>query len=131
VDYHDYALSAESLFAGIADDGSDPGVDFEKLDSAFVVNSGCPDVMTSTKSEIRQMNSCVVFPNPVQDVLYLNCKDAVGFYYSIMDISGREMMSGRCEQATMEIPINNLCPGNYLLIMRYKNARESYRLVLQ
>jgi len=131
LDYHNYALSAGSPFAGIADFGSDPGVDFAKLDSAFVRDRGCPEIMTAIKGDNEELRSWILFPNPVKDILYVNANDAVGYSYTIIHISGRVVLAGRCVHPLTEINVDGLSGGVYVLTMNFGKSFRSYLFVVE
>ncbi len=64
LDYHGYALSAGSPFAGLSDDGADIGVDFHELDSALQVDRDCTSIPTYVTGEDEKSTDFLIIPNP-------------------------------------------------------------------
>lgn len=57
-----------------------------------------------------------MFPNPVQDLLYLTFSETIKKQYSVYDILGREVINGKIENENeIQISTDNLKSGSYIL----------------
>jgi hypothetical protein len=130
-DYHGYALAPGSPYEAIANDGSDLGVDFEKLDSAFVRDRGCPEVMTSIQELKRERPAIQLFPNPVRNVLHVESGGSVCLAYSVLDINGKLKLSGVGKQEKMEVEVSQLNPGIYIVRLRFQNSSAGFLFVVE
>ncbi len=130
-DYHDYALAIDSPYSGLADDGTDPGVNVERLDSAFVLERGCPEVMTLIEPMAAKHSSILIYPNPARDVLYVRSERNGSSFYSIQDLNGSVMLSGRSNEMKLKIGVDQLNAGVYILEMRSQQTTASYLFVVQ
>ncbi|MCX6350976.1 MAG: T9SS type A sorting domain-containing protein [Bacteroidetes bacterium] len=115
VNYHNYALLNTSAFYNSATDKSAIGVNFSKLDSAFVASRVCLKTQNGVEAnEIKNLH-LEVYPNPSSNVLNI-----LGFnnenekiYYKIFDASGRNILSGN--YGKNGIDISKLSKGIYII----------------
>lgn len=94
--------------------------------SIFVVN-GMSSVLIFSNQEIHtpgfQEASFGIFPNPVQDVLYLSeFSLADDILYRIIDLTGRFVQSGKVNQSSPEIPVSSLQAGSYMISLQSGTA---------
>jgi len=130
-DYHNYALAADSPYAAMADDGSDPGVNVEALDSAFMRERSCPDIGTAIHPEISAISSMVVFPNPAHNFLYVDSGEEGYAEYTLVDMNGSVLMSGSSAAKRIEIMVDRLPPGIYIVNLRCKKTSRNCLVMVQ
>lgn len=113
-DYHGYALAGSSPYKNVADDASDPGVNYSVLDSAFSVDRNCSVINSSDKVNATS-ERIKLYPNPVHDVLYVEFNDEAKGLYTIMDLYGRILQKGRFLKNPISIDTGTLLSGPYYL----------------
>lgn len=113
-DYHDYALSDLSPYADQGSDGEDMGINFSELDSALIIDRGCPEVITSTKQSSPEKYQLTLFPNPASDILYCTSKHDFGKTYFILDVTSRIILSGEISNNELRISVEKLQTGLYI-----------------
>lgn len=123
-DYHDYALSPGSPFAKAGADGVDIGVEFSRLDSAFIVKRNCKEVSTSTESLLSGLSSIQLFPNPAKDFIHLNLQKRKYSRYTIFDVHAHGIISGAINDETMIIPLRGILPGAYVIHLYSERISE-------
>lgn len=85
LDYHNYALGAQSPYKNISTNGSDIGVNFEKLDSAFILNT-CKKIVSNIETNLLK-NDFHIFPNPFSGVISIHAeKEGILEIYNSMGI---------------------------------------------
>lgn len=92
-----------------------------KMADGFTVHIGAGNLGTA---EIE--NSILkVYPNPVKDVLYLesNIESYDDVNYSIIDLSGRTIISDQLTGSTVEVNVSQLPAGSYIVkVQDHKNS---------
>jgi hypothetical protein len=82
--------------------------------SRILIYQKCDSTLLSTPSEkIQQRNNIIVYPNPVNDELFV--MNGVFVKYTIIDIKGAVIASGQIEPGHHSINVNNLSKGIYLI----------------
>lgn len=129
-DYLGFALSGSSPWKNAATGGTDPGVDFARLDSALNARSGCaPAVETHfpffAAADVR------LFPNPFSGRLMLNSSmplsDAELVVY---DLAGREIFrAGGLSGQYILVNTGRVTPGACLCLLR-QEGRVLHRQLL-
>jgi hypothetical protein len=80
---------------------------------------------------LPEMVSVEVFPNPVADQLQVQLKTAVlgssTVNYTLTDVSGRRVLSGRqgAQSGIIRIPVKSLLPGTYYINLQPEGTTES------
>lgn len=70
------------------------------------------------------------YPNPVSDVLHINCNEAkTGFSYDITDLSGRKLFEGNTSNASASVFTSGLTKGVYMLRINYKGRSAAKKFV--
>ncbi|WP_435138973.1 lipocalin-like domain-containing protein [Formosa sp. A9] len=81
------------------------------------------------------LNQVKLFPNPVQTHLYITMPFAVTrFQYEIIDVSGRLVLKNQTTQQdsnTLEIPLNQLTSGIYILRCTTQHTQKSFKFIKQ
>lgn len=72
----------------------------------------------------------IVYPNPVNDIAYLK-NGTIGSSWSIVDVSGKMILSGEVEQEEQILRLEELEKGVYFLTIYGENYRETTQLVKQ
>jgi hypothetical protein len=74
-------------------------------------------------------NGLAVYPNPASEIVYIVCTLS-GFNYSISDLSGKIIKSGKAAGKNNVLNIESLANGVYLLNVVNSSARYSTRLFI-
>jgi len=100
-------------------------IDFPSADTGYVATlGGGPGIILKTFNgggftsveEISDNNDFVIYPNPVNDVLYLSTNNFLNYKtYYIIDQLGRVLLSGELTEKTTKVDINGLTGGVYFL----------------
>jgi beta-fructofuranosidase len=89
----------------------------------------CPTELTSTRSAVPVMNKLPVFPNPVQDQLFLQNEGLNPTEVIITDLYGRIQDKARLEGNVLHV--RHLPSGVYLLTMYHGNSVYVARFIKQ
>ena len=125
MDYHDYALSPGSPFTKAGSDGENIGVDFNRLDSAFVSGRNCSEVSTSIESP-SGLSSIQIFPNPARDFIHLSLWKGQFSHFRIYDVHAQLVLSGIINDDPMIIPLDGILPGAYVLHLYSEGIGEAH-----
>jgi hypothetical protein len=91
--------------------------------SNFTATGG--DIATSV-NEISTNNSFRIYPNPVQDKIWIERKQISGAdEYTIINMEGKIVVQGRMTGLRQEIDLGQLQPGCYLL----KTGNDSRKFI--
>lgn len=71
-------------------------------------------------SQITKENRITLFPNPVNDVLYIKATDIKDYYYQIYNVSGQIVKSGKFENTRTDV--SSLAQGIYLVRINNSNT---------
>jgi hypothetical protein len=130
-DYHLYALSPSSPYAGFGTGARDPGVDMVELDSAFFAERDCVTQTTRVGGPRSDAPGvCRVSPNPASDVIFPNTS-ADNMTYVIADMLGRLRLAGRVRDTTQGIAVDLLEPGTYLMRLTGNRHGEACLFVIR
>lgn len=72
------------------------------------------DGETSTKSEIVEAEKLKIYPNPANDVVYIEGAEK-GATISLFNIAGKELTKKVASEETNEVNVSSLANGTYLL----------------
>ncbi len=91
------------------------------------MTNGMSSILIFSNQEIHtpgfQEASFGIFPNPVQDVLYLSeIPIADDILYRITDLTGRFVQSGKVNHSSLEISVSGLQSGSYLISLQSGTA---------
>lgn len=85
-----------------------------------------PTALNST-----EMIDAAVYPNPVQDIMYLRTTDKANDI-SVYDLSGRQLIHLQPEtNGEIQIPMNGLQAGTYMLMIRTGQAVKTTKIIKQ
>ena len=76
------------------------------------------------------MNQFKLYPNPSTDNISIT-GNITNFAYKIMDMSGRELVSGQVNNGFAKIAIESLTNGHYLVQIASENANETLSFIKQ
>ena len=76
-----------------------------------------PDVVLSVESETDISKAFLFYPNPVNDTLNLRTGVTSGETWRIVDVLGRDMLSGQVGQGDNRINVGGLKTGTYVMII--------------
>ena len=130
-DYHLYALSPSSPFAGFGAGGRDPGVDMVALDSAFFAERGCDTQTTHVNApRVDAPGACRVSPNPASGMIFIRASTDNAAYI-ITDMLGRVRLSGDVPDARQGIAVDMLEPGAYLIRLSGRRQGSSCLFIVR
>lgn len=79
-------------------------------------------IITGVSKNLIESKKIHLFPNPAQNQLHFNLKNAQEFQYQVLDLNGRVVQEGRLESNTLNI--STLERGIFFLLLR--NAEEVF-----
>ena len=82
--------------------------------------------MRSSVTAIQDIGASV-YPNPVDDLLYIRVKDGVSA--SIFDISGRRVKYISLSSQLTSIPVGDMSPGDYVIHITSSSGSGVYKLI--
>lgn len=92
-------------------------------DNYYFLITGIADPNT-LESKVR------VFPNPVQERLYINNRLGRPLKAQLYDITGKEIITTQTQPGTHELPVAKLLRGAYILLLTDQHTNQSYRIKL-
>jgi len=78
-----------------------------------------PEIFSSLNNV--SVSSFTLYPNPVKDVLSVSGEESIIQSVKITDLSGRTVKSVLCKMKQVDIPVNDLTPGYYLVTVQTGN----------
>lgn len=73
-----------------------------------------------------------VYPNPVSNYIFLDCKKYRDISYSLLDLNGRHILTNTPISDKTRISLNDLPPATYLLHVRDNEKKiKTYKIVKQ
>ena len=79
------------------------------------------DIITGYRDPETKGKNLLGYPNPAKQILHLSIPptSSRSFRYHVMDIAGRNLLSGnlRALAGSASIPINRLAPGTYIIVL--------------
>jgi hypothetical protein len=114
-----------------------PGTDYEAMIGAVCgpVNSMNSDAINFTLPVLREagMSSMLqLSPNPANGFTVLSVSDEmIGEVFRLLDSEGRTINTGRITADRTSIPLKDLSPGQYAIVVDSKNDKEAIMLIVQ
>ena len=105
----------------ISEDGCIEGFDCE--DDIYVLNGGESFPLFTSTSDLKNIEDKIIYPNPVQDKLYLETTDQ-NWNYQIINLQGQQMMQGEYQDY---IGVEALPSGIYFL--QLQQERDLYKAI--
>lgn len=97
-----------------------------KANSELTFTLVAPTALNST-----EMMDATIYPNPVQDIMYVRTADKVN-EICIYDLSGRQLIHLQPETSgEMQLPMNNLEAGTYMLMIRTGETVKTTKFIKQ
>ena len=100
----------------------------EKTQSGLWVSEGfiAPELFTALGIEDELPFSEVkVYPNPVEDVLYISIPDVIDLNWTLYDLNGKIILEGNAVQTQLqEIIVSQLASGQYLLLVQKTDTQH-------
>jgi aminopeptidase N len=89
-------------------------------------------IVSTSESNITN-NQCMVFPNPVNDQLNVYFTDKEPYNIEIVDILGNKIknVSNDNHKTEISIPISEIKPGMYFVIVKNKQSTQSIKVIKQ
>lgn len=129
-DYHGYALASDSPYSQAGSEGNDIGINLVALDSAFIETRDCQEVSTAIKA-LHNNTMIRFFPNPAQEVLYIDIQDGIGNDMIVHDITGQVIFRKRFDENPKQLNVEGLKPGVYTFTLFLNNGPVSRLFVVQ
>lgn len=85
----------------------------------------------STDNDQSPMSAWQVFPNPVQDMLFIKSKNPQDIYsskWTLFDMQGRVIQTGQFESSESTLHLSRLQSGAYYLTVQYGSFAETHRI---
>ncbi|MCD7972432.1 MAG: fibronectin type III domain-containing protein [Candidatus Azobacteroides sp.] len=95
-------------------------------DTSLIVEIGEGGAGTSVN--IPELSDMKIYPNPVEDILYIENPESVSYILILTDIHGTVCWKEEIRNLQSEIKVGNLVPGVYLLIL---STEEGYTVSSQ
>lgn len=94
--------------------------------------SNCgPCYLNPFVNEVDSELQFAIYPNPSDATLNVSFKKHFDGVYSIMDILGKEYLSGEINEVNMQIGVAALSPGVYLLSIRNEKSAKVHKFIKQ
>lgn len=94
--------------------------------------SGCKTVTVPTTSvhnvDIAAIN---VFPNPADDILFVELGHNAKASYVIQDITGKTIMHNSLYESKSSLNISTLEPGLYMILLKKEDIQKHYKFIKQ
>lgn len=87
--------------------------------------------VTVTLSNDEKQSPWRVYPNPVDDILTIQCSRPAPFEFSLQDLAGRRLQQGSCETASCAVSVKDLSPGIYILLLEGNGQVVRHRISVQ
>lgn len=91
----------------------------------FIDNINIGDRFTGLNSIQKESSILLLFPNPVQNTLYIEKSFSEITSYEIVDLSGKILLSGILSESEAQIDVDKLSKGMYLIV--FKNSNLSFQ----
>jgi hypothetical protein len=85
----------------------------------------------SIKENEKETYQISIYPNPFEDKIFIDVINKNGLHYSITNLLGDEVLSGRLVQLENEISANELKPGVYLVSILNNNQKVLVRKIIK
>ena len=96
---------------------------FVKVTSEDGIRTTVYSIQFTVSVEGYNLSNVSVYPNPASDVLYVRGLPARGIV-TVTDIMGRELMMFNTETSAIEIPMNTLYKGLYILSVKDQSGKS-------
>jgi hypothetical protein len=91
--------------------------------------SSCVSVTTLQIGEFEFKNSFKIYPNPVQNILFVDFEDLENVAISISDTNGRTLINQKLNTTSNSINIENLSKGMYLIKLTSDQGNETIKVL--
>lgn len=71
--------------------------------------------MNFTGIDEQQLVTVQLYPNPVKEVVTLKANEVLNGSFSIVDVNGRVLITGKLKEAETIVPVPTLKPGTYFI----------------
>jgi hypothetical protein len=131
LDYHGYALAADSPYADAGTDGEDIGVNMEVLDAAMIIERSCDSIPTKVHAVSSFDLPMQLYPNPAGAAFFISTTETGQYRYSVFDLTGRVVQSGICGDGKTRIDTRLMPAGMYMVRLVSKEAGGSRMIVIR
>ncbi|GAL63613.1 T9SS type A sorting domain-containing protein [Algibacter lectus] len=91
------------------------------------------ELFTLSNPELTTVNlTAVTYPNPTSDYVVLAISDAnlTDLSYSLYDLQGKEITKGQATQSNMQIEMQHLATGTYVLKVNQNNQElKTFKII--
>ncbi len=110
--------------------GYSPSQVIRKCDSMHVKFNLYPIIIASKQTFVEKIHEnkefAKVYPNPANDYCHLKLPGNETIYYEINDMTGRKVLSSNTTSASVNIQVNNLPSGTYLIQIYNQDYSKFY-----
>lgn len=86
-----------------------------------------PRLVASTPEESESEASMMLYPNPVHTTLTMHLAAGATARYAVMDLTGRQVLSGTTQGARTDIDVSPLAAGHYVLNLTSEGSQTLSR----
>lgn len=94
------------------------------IDNVFVYQGDAP-----VSTQLNSLNDLTLFPNPVEDKLFIRSESLPGTKWSLCDITGRQVSAGNWNGILETLDFSGLARGIYILNIRQGSETMSRKIV--
>lgn len=123
--YQFYARYNPNLTCINVDNTSYSTTNWLYVDSQTNFSENCMSLSTDNFN----INEIILYPNPVEDVLYISNTNTTDTYFDLYDALGKKVKSDSI--LTNKIDVSNLQAGLYLLILKNYNSSKTFKFIKQ
>lgn len=75
--------------------------------------------------ELTQLN---VYPNPTTSIINIENPESLDLQFTLTNIEGKIIMQNQLRTSNLEINLEDLSQGNYILVFKNKNEQKSFNI---
>lgn len=72
-----------------------------------------------------------IYPNPANEFIQINLKQNNSLNYSLLDLSGKLILSGKLTDSNSKFSTQNIPNGNYILTLKGENLNQSQKIIIK
>ncbi len=82
----------------------------------------------TTLVQNHELSNLNVFPNPTSSILNVENPQLQELQFTITDMEGKLIMQNQLSTSVLEINLDQLTQGNYILVFKNKNQQKSFNI---
>jgi serine protease len=76
------------------------------------------------------LDQFIIYPNPAKQFVVIESRNNASFTYKITDLTGHSIIAGKSEQSSLNVSIDRLRSGIYIILIRDNRGSQAKRLVI-